>query len=222
MATIVKASEHFTDNNGNLIFDDGDDFNLQTDDLPEPFVDLNEDGAYQVGEPFTDSNKNGVRDLADGKWNGLNCQHSTLCGSSKSVDLQESTIFHLSSLNPVICSAGNFGPSGTTLTVVAGETLSLSGLMLSDGNSLALNPGAICPTGNSLPNGTTIVSKVSGGSIIAGGQFTVASTELYPNGAYYIVIKAPTTAGTEALTINVGGREFYWPIKVTAPPVAAP
>lgn len=222
MATIVKASEHFTDNNGNLIFDDGDDFDLLTDDLPEPYVDLNEDKAYQVGEPFTDSNKNKVRDLADGKWNGLNCQHSTLCGSSKSVDLQESTIFHLSSLNPVICSAGNFGPSGSTLTVVAGETLSLSGLMLSDGNSFALNPGAICPTGNSLPNGTTITSKLSGGSIIAGGQFTVLSTELYPNGPYYIVFKAPTTVGTEALTINVGGREFFWTIKVTAPPAPTP
>jgi hypothetical protein len=222
MAAIVKASEHFSDKNGNLIFDDGDVFDLDSDDLDEPYVDLDEDGEYQVGEPFTDSNLNGARDLADGKWNGLNCQHTSLCGSSKSVDLQESTVFHLSSLTPTICSAGNFGPSGTTLTVVAGETLSLSGLMFSDGNSAAINSGAVCATGNSLPNGTTISSKVSGGSIVAGGEFLVRSNELYPNGSYYLLYKAPTTAGTEALTITVGGVQFYWPIKVTAPPVVTP
>lgn len=222
MAAVVKASEHFTDNNGNLIFDEGDGFDLNKDDLPEPYVDLNEDGEYQVGEPFTDSNLNGVKDKADGKWNGLNCQYETLCGASTSVDLQESTVFHLSSLTPTICSSGNFGPSGSQLTVVAGETLSLSGLMFSDGNIAAKNPLSVCPTGNSLPNGTKISSKVSGGSIVAGGEFAVGPNELYPNGPYYLLYKAPTTVGTEALTITVGGVQFFWPIKVTAPPVATP
>lgn len=217
MAAIVKASEHFTDNNGNLIFDAGDVFTA-ADDLPEPYVDLNEDNDYQVGEPFTDSNLNGVRDLADGKWNGLNCQHPTLCGSSKSVDLQVSSLIHLAKLDPTICSAGTFGNSGSTLTVTAGQTLSLSGLMFSDGNTNALNPGYICPTGNSLPNGTEISSKVSGGTILAGGTFKVTNVETLPNGAYYLLYKAPTTAGTEALTISVGGRDFFWTINVTAPP----
>src|SRR5262249_659565 len=62
--------EHFTDLNGNGQFDPGiDQFDPATDDLsPEPFIDANENGKYDLGEFFIDSNNNGVHDDGNGVW----------------------------------------------------------------------------------------------------------------------------------------------------------
>jgi hypothetical protein len=76
--SVAKGTEDFFDNNGNKIFDDGDGFPLEFD-LGEPYSDNNDNEIYDVGEHFVDSNGNGMRDLGDGLWNGLNCNHSTLC-----------------------------------------------------------------------------------------------------------------------------------------------
>ncbi len=237
IAAIVKASEHFEDRNGNLLFDEGDVFDVEKDDLGEPFIDLNEDGKYQINEPFTDSNLNKIRDEGDGKWNGLNCQYLPLCGEAKSVDLQVSGVIHLSNYQdpitlargPQLCNLGNFGDGSTPIDVVAGRTLSLSGLMFSDGNPYALNPGYACLTGNSLPAGTKIQAKVSNGTILAGESYGVLASEKLPNGPFGLLYKAPNELGGQALTISieipprVTGEEgvkytYFWSINVIAPP----
>ncbi|HMY37784.1 MAG TPA: hypothetical protein PK011_00550 [Marinagarivorans sp.] len=207
IAAYVKGVEHFIDVNGNLIFDDNDIFDLNSDDTYEPYVDENDDGSYQLGEYFVDSVVNGVRDGPDGKWNGLNCAHSSLCGAAKRlVDIQDTAVVNLSGYSgPTICQAGTFGNGSVPLTVAPGGTLSLSGLYLSDGNPFAVNLSGACATGNSLPGGTKVTFAVSSGATLLSPKdpLTVTPYERQPNGSYYAVFTAPTTPGVVVLTMKI-------------------
>ena len=92
ITAVVIGEESFIDTNSNGIFDDGDqldsisdrgeayeDYNMRYDtDTPRDNESNNE---YDQGlEPYLDFNGNGVRDPKDGKYTGLGCAHSTLCG----------------------------------------------------------------------------------------------------------------------------------------------
>ena len=92
ITAVVIGEESFIDTNSNGIFDDGDQLDIISD-RGEAFEDYNmnydtntpRDGVsnneYDQGlEPFLDFNGNGVRDSKDGKYTGLGCSHSTLCG----------------------------------------------------------------------------------------------------------------------------------------------
>ena len=79
LATAI-GEESFRDANGNGVFDNGETFT----DLGERFLDLNENGTYDAGEPIYDFNNNGIRDPADGIFNGVLCADTTgRCDASK-------------------------------------------------------------------------------------------------------------------------------------------
>lgn len=216
----VKGTENFIDVNGNNIFDEGDTFN-NTFDHGEPYVDTNNSGSYEPGDYFVDTNNNGVRDDGDGLWNGLNCQHSTLCSeTARFVDLGVQTIVYMSmGANASICEEGDFDQS--SFTVATGSIISLSGLYLSDGNGAAQNSSNPCATGNALPAGTEISFSVSSGGTLEGKtSWTVPDNVGLPTGPYSVRFKAGTTAGSSLLTLRVAvpeeePKEFYWTIDVT-------
>lgn len=64
MIAVVSGEEGFLDANNNGKFDDGEPF----DDLPEPFVDADDNGTWDPDERFVDANANGKWDAANGKW----------------------------------------------------------------------------------------------------------------------------------------------------------
>jgi hypothetical protein len=215
----VKGTENFVDTNGNNVFDDGDVFN-NTFDLGEPYVDSDYSGGYTLGDYFVDTNRNGVRDAADGSWNGLNCQHSSLCSDSvQYVDLGAQTIVYISNgANATICEVGDF--SAPSFSTPVGSRLILSGLYLSDGNPVAENPGHVCTTGNPLPSGTEVSFSVSSGTLEGISSWTVPTDASEPTGAYGIRYKAGTTPDEALLTLRVAvpgeeTKEFYWTIDVT-------
>lgn len=196
----VKGTEDFIDINGNKIFDDGDEF-PQEFDLGEPYSDNDDNGAYDLGEHFVDSNGNGLRDVGDGLWNGLNCNHSTLCAAvGKFVDLSRQITVYMSDYrNPIICSPDGFAEN---LSVKVGQVLTLPDFYLSDGNEMAMNIGE-CANGNPLPAGTEISLEVSGGSLLGASTWTVPSSAVRPNGPYSVSYKAPAEAGTQILTLTI-------------------
>ena len=83
----VLGEETFIDSNGNGKFDDND---TTFFDQEEPFIDLNQDTIYQLGEPIidvmngNDLGSNGVHDFGDGFLNSPNCTHSSLCSTVRS------------------------------------------------------------------------------------------------------------------------------------------
>jgi len=71
------GEESFTDYNGNGLFDEGDRFDSNTDDLAEPFCDDNENGTYDQGEEYWDYNSNGKFDgKPNGIYNGILCSEA--------------------------------------------------------------------------------------------------------------------------------------------------
>lgn len=85
----TAGEESFQDLNGNYIYDDNDGGFW---DVSEPYVDSNWDGIHNTGEPIVDvpngidpTGTNGTHDAADGKYNGAECTHSTLCSTTTSI-----------------------------------------------------------------------------------------------------------------------------------------
>lgn len=78
LVAVTRGEEAFTDTNGNKIWDDGEPFQ----DLPEPYVDSNDNGTCDycdpdalvppgaVREEFRDTNRNGRWDEGNARWDG--------------------------------------------------------------------------------------------------------------------------------------------------------
>ncbi len=62
LVVVTRGSENFEDRNGNNQWDDGEPF----DDLPEPFLDKNDNGIRDEGEWYFDSNSDGEYTEANG------------------------------------------------------------------------------------------------------------------------------------------------------------
>lgn len=110
------GEETFTDVNGNGWADlvsgktpanEMIDPNGNPTDLPEAFVDYNENGVLDPGEPFKDFNQNGNYDAADGKFSGVLCDDVTsgrssagTCSATHSIDVRQTQVIVLSSSTP--------------------------------------------------------------------------------------------------------------------------
>ncbi len=94
------GEESFTDRNGNGWFDIAPvtelvDLNGNSTDLPEAWLDVNENGGRDANEPFIDFNNDGVYTVGDLKFNGVSCDESVAgrsapgsCGITKSVHVR--------------------------------------------------------------------------------------------------------------------------------------
>lgn len=69
IVVFTRGEEAFEDVDGDSVFNEAaGDFQEPGQDLPEPFVDFNDNGTYDFGERFRDSNNNGVWDDSNGQW----------------------------------------------------------------------------------------------------------------------------------------------------------
>lgn len=62
----LQGAEGYDDDNGNGLWDPGESF----DDLPEPFLDADDSGAWERGEWFLDLNQSGQWDPGNGRYDG--------------------------------------------------------------------------------------------------------------------------------------------------------
>ncbi|MFO0115766.1 MAG: hypothetical protein ACK53F_12370, partial [Betaproteobacteria bacterium] len=81
------GEESFTDKNGNGWFDISPvtelvDLNGNSTDLPEAWLDVNENRVRDANEPFIDFNNNAAYDGGDGKFNGVSCNEAITGGSA--------------------------------------------------------------------------------------------------------------------------------------------
>ena len=88
------GEEHFSDSNGNGVFDDNDTPFVGSADLfndrEEPYVDANRDGIFNAGDTLIDVmdgnnlGANGAHDFGDGFLNSPSCTHTSLCSTVRS------------------------------------------------------------------------------------------------------------------------------------------
>jgi hypothetical protein len=155
------GEESFVDGNGNGAFDNGESFT----DLGERFRDDNGNGVYDAGEFFYDFNNDGVRNAADGIFNGVLCNDTTgRCDSTKqSTGIGVSNLIIMSGSTPDSVSPAG-GTTLPTVSIAAGSRTYL--FLVADVNN------------NPMPAGTVVSATVQGTglSIAAPSSFTYPCT----------------------------------------------
>jgi hypothetical protein len=198
-STIVATAigeESFIDTNGNGSFD-GDGAGPGIDenfaDLPERFLDENENDVRDASEPIYDFNSNSTYDPADGVFNGVLCLDTGRCNAA----------------------ATTTGISADNLIIMSGS--SAAGVVPANGTPVPVAPEPAIPTpgtgtvliefadlnGNPMPSGTTISGTVAGTGITLGApsSFTVPCTTEPTTYPFSISKAVGATTGT--LTILV-------------------
>ena len=183
MLATVQGEETFDDANANGVYDTGESF----DDLGEPFIDKDDDGARDTTpfEEYIDSNGNGAYNGPNGAWDGSSCTGAG-CQSSKMIWTSSTLAF---TGNAVYCAISY--PELIPFTIPDGDTQSFT-FMVGDENTNALHPG------------TTITVKTN--SVILAGQTSVTSPDGLPFGPTEITFSLaedPSTSTIKAAVVSV-------------------
>ncbi len=159
LATAI-GEESFSDTSpSNGRFDEGE-FDID-DDLPEAFVDYNENGVRDSNEPSIDFNNNGSYDLGDGRFTGLRCQPGASASdelecATESINVRDQVVIVFSNSNQVI----QFNPASISL----------------DSGNVLVSVSVGGPDGRVPPAETQIQATTSAGSIVGPSSYTVRST----------------------------------------------
>jgi hypothetical protein len=139
-------------------------------DMPEAWVDYNEDGKYQAAtEPFIDFNADGVYNTADGLYNGVLCDNTTAppvgssvgtCSANKSIHVRGDIVIVLSGSYPSVTTS-----APATVNLLGCGAPQTFGVRISDINN------------NHMPAGTTVTFAASGdGTLVGATSFVVPNT----------------------------------------------
>lgn len=220
-ATIIgfmSGAENFTDFNSNGLFDSDNANELASViDLPEAYVDENENGAFDSGENYidsflnnpiptdsTDGGSNSTYDaVGDGIYNGPcsdavrdDCPTNAL----QSTTISDSVVISLSSGDVSICADDNNVMDLRDLVDPADTPITVSNLLFCDHN------------GNALPTGTVISFTTDGLDLIGvPSTYNVPSnsTDPRPEGGFNFRIEsdgASTDRATFTITVQVPGQ----------------
>lgn len=175
----ATGEESFSDGNGDGRFDDSETFL----DLPEAFLDDNENGVQDSGEFFIDFNENGSYDGPSGDYNGLLCDGPSQCADKVTVNVRRSQVVVMS--------------GSTAIIDVVPSTINLDGGAV----SIAVTVGD--SAGQQLAPGTTVAVTSDHGTINGPSSFTQpCSTDDSP--ATYVFTLAPEDdPGTGSFRITV-------------------
>lgn len=194
VAILVYAigEESFTDRNGNGWFDISPvtelvDLNGNSTDLPEAWLDVNENGVRDATEPFIDFNNNAAYDGGDGKFNGVSCNENIVggsaagsCGIAKSIHVRGQGVVVFSGSTPTItgANASGFNVGRIDFTPKCDPTfVSTTPYVIGQSKSAIFTVRDV--NGNVLPAGTTIAFTTTNGTIPSStATYTVPSTNL--------------------------------------------
>lgn len=208
IATILafaQGNESFIDTNGDGYYEEGIDKFTAEDDLPEAFLDRNNNLQFDVSnENFVDFNKNGVYDESDGKYNGVLCKDESTNGCTKTgVTVRKSA--QLAMASNILGSIDFITP----LNIGEGETKTFE-LILSDlnGNSLPAGSSVRIENDSDLTNVdvnmyvTTVSEKLG----IFFNQFSVTINHKKdspaPTGQFTVVVTTPDNVTSKTFPIN--------------------
>jgi hypothetical protein len=152
------GEESFVDANSNGRFE----LTETWTDLPEPFVDYNEDGIRNNSEPFIDTNSNGTYTAADGVFNGV-LRDASIVGPNQ-IHVRQSLTIILSGSTAVISAT----PDPVTLAPCSTGTPFTN-------TPVTVNVSVADENGNIMPAGTTISVAKTNGTITSPSSFTVGN-----------------------------------------------
>ena len=180
------GEESFVDTNGNGVY------NTATDtftDMPEPFLDVNENGIRDQNEPFIDSDSSGTYSVADGNFNGV--LRDTSSGAT-TIHVRDSLTIVLSTHEALITVNG--GSPIVLAKCVDGTAFSNNDPVFVDVIVTDLN-------GNTMPEGTTINFVTTNGTIISPVSFVVGNCSMDPPASYTVLMQSDATQGAGPIYI---------------------
>lgn len=180
-------------------------------DLPEAWVDYDEDGIFDPAtEPFIDFNSDGIYNLADGKFSGALCDDVNSNRSSAGTCSTTHTL-HVRTSQQIVLSS-----SQPRVTINGGVPLALT-TCASGGAPEAITVTVVDLNGNAMPVGTTIAISTDYGSITSAASFiqvdTIGCRTGFPGcpalvrsatfGDIPVIIKPACTASSGLFTVKV-------------------
>jgi len=202
LATAI-GNESYIDANGNGVFDAGDSFG-PSDDLPEAFVDYNEDDAWDLGEPFVDFNNNMVFDAADTQYNGTPC--SSNCSETTKTVVRDSLVLTMSGTTPTI-----------TIDNLTTAENDISSVFVATSVTLRITVQDI--NGNRMPAETTIAISANNGTYSGSEGVTVPNVQDAASTPRVLIVQIANDgeSSSDTLTVTVetpSGNEFIHEIFV--------
>jgi hypothetical protein len=198
------GNESFPDLNGNGVFDSeeeaafaGNNVAGQPYDLPEAFVDYNEDSVYGTGsgsqtggelETFVDFNTNNSYDLADGQYNGVLCGTASNCSTTTSINVRQSLVLVMSGSGARFLTTL---PVGGNDIIINGEGTGNASVTIAD---LHNQP---------MPKGTTVTFTSTVGSIVSTNPFTWPNDNHNGGASFSVTVKGETTPKEGDLIVTV-------------------
>jgi hypothetical protein len=215
------GEETFIDLDGDGLADAGAelvDVNGATTDLPEAFLDSNEDLTRNAGETFIDFNVSGTYNAADGTYNGVLCNSTTGTSTAGTCSAQKS--LHIFRNLPIVWATGEakiqfsqpnvtFAPCTNGVAYTPDQqTLSV---IVTDMND------------NVMPKGTTIAILTTHGTVTSTANFVVGNSNVClassPNCPASAADTAALTYGIEVrtTTTQTTAAPFTCTIPTTSP-----
>ncbi|NQD38761.1 hypothetical protein HPT27_17220 [Permianibacter sp. IMCC34836] len=207
LATAI-GTESFPDINGNGRFDSTEDATFQTGtdvqggdyDVPEAFVDNNEDGGYRISagtdddaETFVDFDNDQAYDADDNLYNGVLCGSATTCSTQKTLHVRDSLVIVMSSndiYNRNMDSTGTV-EDNTAISVPPASNVKTRQVLLADFHN------------QPIPAGSTIKIETSNGSILGTSTYTMPSTNSNGGKLFAYTVKGDTTSSAGSITFTV-------------------
>jgi hypothetical protein len=174
----TEGSESFVDANGNGMYDLGESFT----DLPEAWLDSDEDGTRDSNEAFSDYNNNGVYDGPNGRFDGGPCTVPSQCGLAVDVRAQTVVVFSTSRALVQILPTQIRVDDVSPVSVV---------VLVSDEH------------GNLPPAGTKVDIETGNGEIAGATSFTIGNTNARGPLTYQFQIIGDGEASTGTLNVDV-------------------
>ncbi len=204
------GEEGFTDTDGDGLADKVPnelvDANGLSTDMPEAFLDSNENGVRDAGETFIDFNNNGAYDAADLKFNGVLC-NETAPGTSSLGTCSAQKTLHVFQNVPMI-----FSGSDAVITFYDSTFAALPSITFGTCNpAIAFTP----PTrtvnvtitdvnGNVMPAGTSVAFATTSGTLTSvATSFTVPDSTACLAGSAGCPASAAVALGAAPLTYQV-------------------
>jgi len=206
----ITGTESFLDSNGNGFYDDNDPLFTTTNlDLPEAWLDINENAVYDAGtEEFIDFNLSGTYNGSDGFFSGVLCQRTGDCAASSTLHVARAGVIHMASNNNDI-----------TINGGAGDNAAFN-LPLSNDTPLSVAVTVNSLTGHYPATGTTIMVETTNGSIVGNSNFVVPNNcSTVPGQGYEATINilgdGSGNTGVLTVTTTSGGIISQQTVSVT-------
>ena len=174
------GEESFVDSISNGVFNTGETWT----DMPEPFLDANENSVYTSPETFIDTNNNGSYSAADGIFNGV-LRDASIVGPTQ-IHVRKSLTIVLSGSDAVIIAV----PDPVVLAHCTDGVAFTNTPVTVDVSVTDVN-------GNIMPAGTTILFSSSNGTITSNPtSFTVSNTSsMGADTTYSVTMRSDATQG---------------------------